>query len=289
MTMNFSKIAVHNFVFHADDVVSVAALSVLYKHDPEVLRVSSRDGEAQEKARQDGFVLLDVGGGELDHHSVEARNNAYTNGVIKSALGKVLDQAVRDSKISGEETEVLLMNGLYDLQARDNGQDFAGVASPFGFVHWLNGPNPADDHDQAWRFKQAVNMAKQVFSAMVEDAKKASPEHEECLKAFEVMGGDGIADFPHHMGHSVLECQMWNAAHPDREVRFFTFPGRDGFMIQAVNKVGSFELNHALPHAGLRNEALNEAAGITDGIFVHPNGFIGSAETIESCHKIAGK
>jgi len=282
----FNKIAVHDFVFHQDEVVAVAAISVLYG-EPEVVRIPSRDAEAHKKYADEGYTLIDVGGSEFDHHG-SARDKKYDNGIWYSALGKVLAQAVKDNKLSQEMLDIMLFNGLYALQAKDNGQDFEGVESPFSFIHWLNGQDPADNHDQAWRFDDAVKMAKRIFSAMLRDAEKAIPDHTECVKSFESMGEDGIADFPHHMGHSVLECQIWNAEHPDREVKFFTFPnGRGSFMIQGVNKVGSFALNYELPFKGLRGEELNEAAGIDDGVFVHANGFIGGADSVEGCHKLA--
>jgi len=283
----FDKIAVHDFVFHADEVVVVAAISVLYGDPADIVRIPSRDAEAHASYRELGYTLIDIGTGEFDHHG-PARDKQYGNGIYYSALGKVLAQAVKDFKLKQEVLDILLFNGLYALQAQDNGQDFDGIESPFGFVHWLNSPDPADNADQMWRFKDAVKMAKRVFEAMVRDAEKAIPDHIECIEAFEAMGEDGIADFPHHMGHSVLECQLWNAEHPDREVKFFTFPnGRGSFMVQGVNKVGSFALNHSLPFKGLRGEELNEAAGIDDGVFVHANGFIGGADSIESCHKLA--
>jgi uncharacterized UPF0160 family protein len=285
----FKKIAVHDFLFHADEVVAVAAISVLYGTPEEVVRIPSRSKETHASYAEQGYTLVDIGEGQFDHHG-KAHDWQYNNGVYLSALGKVLKQAVKDGKLKQEELDILLFNGLYALQAKDNGQDFDGVPSPFGFIHWLNGPDPADDHDQEWRFKDAVKMAKRVFAAMLRDAKEAIYEHTECVEAFKAMGEDGIADFPHHMSHGVLECQIWNASHPEKEVKFFTFDnGRGSFMVQGVNKVGSFALNHELPFKGLRDAELNTAAGIDDGVFVHANGFIGGADSLESCHKLAAQ
>ena len=279
------KVAVHDFVFHADEVAAVAAICVFYGVE-DIVRIPSRDAEAHKKYEDMGYILVDVGEGQFDHHG-KAHDWQYNNGIYMSALGKVLKQAVKDGKLKQEELDIMLFNGLYALQAQDNGQDFDGIENPFGFVRWLNGPNPADDHDQMWRFERAVTTARNVFASMVRDAEKAVLDHPECVAAFEAMGEGGIADFPHHMGHSVLECQMWNEANPEKEVKFFTFPnGRGSFMIQGVNKVGSFALNRSLPFKGLRDEELNAAAGISDGVFVHANGFIGGADSIESCHKL---
>jgi len=283
----FEKVAVHDFLFHADEVVAIAAIKVLYGEPEEVVRIPSRDEEKQEELRQQGFTLVDIGGGEFDHHG-SARDWQYNNGIYLSALGKVLKQAVKDGKLEQEELNIMLFNGLYALQAQDNGQDYDGIESPFSFVKWLNGHDPADDRDQAWRFEEAVTTAKKVFAAMKRDAERAALDHDECVKAFKEMGENGIADFPHHMSHSVQECQMWNEVYPEKEVKFFTFPnGRGSYMIQAVNKIGSFALNHELKYKGLRGEELNTAAGITDGVFVHVNGFLGGADSLESCYKLA--
>ena len=241
-----------------------------------------------EKARQDGFVLIDIGGGEFDHHQPEARKDTYANGVIKSSLGHILDRAVSDEILTAEELEILLFNGIYALQAHDNGQGFNGVPSPFWFVSHLNSDDPADDEAQFAAFNEAVGMAAKVLRSMVNNARKIGPEHIECVAAFEAMGDDCVADFPHHMKNSVQECQLWNEEHPEKKVRFFTFPSlRGGFMVQGVNRIGSFVLDHSLPFKGLHDEELNRAAGITDGIFVHANGFLGSTESLASCHILA--
>ncbi len=287
----FEKIAVHDSLFHANEVVACAAIEVLYG-EPTIVRIPFRDDEKQEKARQDGFTLVDIGEGKFDHHGA-ARDWQYNNGIYLSALGKVLKQAVKDGKLTQEELDILLFNGLYDLQAKDNGQDFDGVSSPFGFIRWLNSEDINDDTQQMFRFLDAVSASVDIFRAMLNDAKKSIPEHEKCVEAFEAMGEDGIANFSRHMSHGVQECQRWNDTHPEKEVKFFTFPihkfpMRTEYRIQGVNKVGSFALNHELKYKGLRDEELNAAAGITDGIFVHATGFIGGADSLESCYKLAG-
>lgn len=53
----------------------------------------------------------------------------------------------------------------------------------------------------------------------------------------------------------------------------------------SINK-DSFTNRIDLKHKGLRGGGLDEAAGITDGIFVHATGFIGAAKSLESVLKI---
>jgi len=281
----FKKVAFHDFVFHADDVACAAIIQVLYGKPEKSIRISARDINTLEKATSDGFTLVDVGGGAFDHHSTDSREDTYANGVIKSALGHILDQALHDGKITIYEMEYLLSRGLYSLQAQDNGQDFTGLPSPFGFVRWLNGSNPADDNAQMLQFNIAVEMSVRIIESMLVAAKKAFPDHKDFLVAC-INIKNGIVDLPHYMATAVEEAQDWNDNH-DTQIMFFTFPGADGnYRIQAVNKRGSFDIVCELAFKGLRNHQLNDAAGITDGIFVHPSGFIGAAESLASCRKL---
>ena len=62
------------------------------------------------------------------------------------------------------------------------------------------------------------------------------------------------------------------------------------YMFQAMSlKPDSFQNRVSLhkDYQGLRDDDLNKAAGITDGVFVHATGFIGGAWSLESCIKIA--
>jgi len=69
---------------------------------------------------------------------------------------------------------------------------------------------------------------------------------------------------------------------------FFEAVGEGNFRIQAVSESGF--TNRVSIHKdfrGLRNDDLNSAAGITDGVFIHAAGFIGAATSLESCVKMA--
>lgn len=282
----FKKVAYHNYVFHADEVACAAVIRYLYDSPEMSIRISARDDDKLNRAVMDGFTLVDVGGGRFDHHSTDAMKVTYTNGVIKSSLGYVLDQSVHDGKITEYEMEYLLLHGLYALQASDNGQDFRGVASPFEYVKWLNGSDPADDEAQMQQFNVAVEIGVRIIDSMLKSAKRSLPNHAIFLDAASKMK-DGIVDLPHYMATAVEEAQSWNDKFQAKKIRFFTFPGSDGkFRIQAVNKIGSFALEYELPFKGLRNESLCKAAEILDGIFVHPNGFIASAGSLDSCRKL---
>lgn len=282
----FRNFGTHNGVQHPDEVASYVVAWKLYGKPESFIRISAKDDAALKKAINDGYTLVDVGYGAFDHHQPSAAENTYENGVIKSAVGLVLQQAVNDSLLTEYELKYLLEHGFYALQAADNGQDFNGNVSPFEYVKWLNSSNPSNDEDQMRQFNIAVEMGIKIFDSMLESARRAFPDHKIFVDAATKMKY-GIVDLPHYMSTTVEEAQSYNADNPDNPIWFFTFQGTDGnYRIQAVNKTGSFALEHELAFKGLRGKDLCDKAQIPDGIFVHKNGFIAGAESLESCHKL---
>ena len=285
----FKKIAIHNGVFHADDVVSVALIKELYGEDIILERVSFRDKETQGSLVARGFTFIDIGEGQFDHHQLEHKTDEYKyacNGILKSALGLVLDQCVADGKLTEEEVRYMLNKGLYSLQAKDNGQDISMdtfMVSPFEYIVWLNSEDIYSG-EQEVMCREAIAMSQKIIRGMINGARKSIQEHEECIAAFKA-AENGVANFPCHMTNGITECQQWNEEHPEHKIVFYTFPGGEGgYMIRAVNKPGKKEVMQPLRFCGLRNEELNEAAGIDDGIFVHASGFLGSAGSLENCY-----
>lgn len=93
------KLAVHNGVFHADDVLCVAMIKNKLKElglSREVEIIRSRNPETLAQAD----IIMDVGGGKYDHHSSD--NPAQENGVLMAACGKVADELYE-----GEELKML--------------------------------------------------------------------------------------------------------------------------------------------------------------------------------------
>lgn len=289
----FEKIAVHDGVFHADDVVSIAFIKELYGENIRIKRVNQRDTETQKELAARGYTLIDVGCGEFDHHQPEHKTDEckyMNNGILKSSLGLVLDQCIADGKLLAEEVKFLLDKGLYVLQAKDNGQDVKmdGLTeSPFGYIVWLN----CDDiysEEQDEFFLGAVDITQVVVHRMILDARKVVREHKECIEALK-NAKDGVVNFPHYMTNGVKECQRWNKKHTSKEkILFLTFPDKNGneYKILGISKPGKLEVIQPLRFCGLRDEELNKAAGISDGIFVHANGFLGGAGSLESCYKL---
>jgi len=64
---DYIKMFTHNGLFHADDVFAAAMLSLMCD-DYEVVR----GGDEEIPSNEDGsWIVFDIGGGELDHHTPE--------------------------------------------------------------------------------------------------------------------------------------------------------------------------------------------------------------------------
>jgi len=88
-----------------------------------------------------------------------------------------------------------------------------------------------------------------------------------------------------------LLCECEDKNNETGKVKFVLFQDFGGsWRISTVSTdAGSFAFRASIKKAwcGLRDNDLSEAAGITDGVFVHMSGFIGGAKSYESVLKMA--
>jgi uncharacterized UPF0160 family protein len=300
-TLNSCVIATHDGVFHADDVMAVASLLVLY---PDAKIVRTRDAARLDRAD----VVVDVGAvydpdrGRFDHHQ-RGRAGGRENGVLFSSFGLIWRHyASRVMTALGVPEEHFAAVGLQvdrdlvqPIDAVDNGQNlyeggkavFTGI-STVSLSAVLSGFNPSwhmpeKDFDacflQAVGFAQAV-LRNEVASALGEAMAKA-------VVAEAIAASDG--------GPIVVLSQFapWGDQVRDEApaALFCVFPSETGtWMVQAVNaKAGTFESRRLLPEswAGLRDEAFSAAVDLPDGVFCHPGRFICGAKSKASALRLA--
>lgn len=298
--MDTIHVMVHDGVFHADDVVSVALikicirmLSAVYPCEIEVTR--SRKTEAFLEKNQDHlYLVLDVGGGKYDHHNKD--RETYPNGVMYSAVGKIL-RDIPDSLISKELKEELLINGLYGVQAQDNGQkDLAkDFQNPFTFVHQFNA-NWTENlygEEQNAAFDKAVEMAKTVLERLFKNC-KAKIDGEHIVKKCASVNSPIIElpDFVSGWQATVIE-ENKNRKNSDK-IRFVVFPQGKQYRVQAVPmENGSFEVLTKLSGDFIGEnpedtpEKVKNLLGNDDVVFCHPGRFIAGARSKETCIAMA--
>ena len=296
-------IGTHDGVFHADDVMAVAALTIV---TPSATIVRTRD-----PARlADCQIVVDVGGvfdastGRFDHHQ-KGRAGDRPNGVLYSSFGLIwrefgqaLIRALTEGRLDGEQADAVYAivdrELVQPVDAIDNGQalyeggepSFAGVTG-VSLSSVLSGFNPAwnegGDFDRA--FGGAVAVAQTVISNAVRSAVGDVLARSIVRAAIEASkrGPVVVLDRFAPWGDQVRDDAP--------EALFVVFPSETGtWMVQAIQAVpGTFQSRKLLPEAwaGLRDEEFSVAVGISDGVFCHPGRFIGGAKTRESALKLA--
>ena len=253
----------HGFIAHADEVVSEVLLRTVYNAKGVCARINTRD-EADMTAHKDDF-FFDCGNGMFDHHSATDKEITYPNGIILSSIGKILEAAVNDGKLTRFVADYLLMNGLYALQAQDNGQDSNEFYRPFQVITLMS----EKDTD----FEYLVSLAQTIFDKLLADAKTAEQNWPVFCKQASQMK-DGIICSEHMNAFGLFAC-MWNAEHECNRVLFHVFPSiRGGFMGETVKQFsGSF--------IDICSFAQEDKAATPDAVFVHNSGFLCQAETEE--------
>ena len=163
-------VGTHNGIFHCDEVVAVAILSILNK-DANVRVIRSRD---LKHLAENTDLLVDVGGGEFDHHQ-KGGNGARENGIKYASAGLIWREYGQEliSKLAGnalEQKEVSAIADVIDkdiiqsVDMEDNGQ--LAASHPFKFItsflpNWNSEPN----YDE--KFEQCVNVVSTTLENII--------------------------------------------------------------------------------------------------------------------------
>lgn len=285
MEKKFSEItnvAVHDGVFHADDVLCVALINVIAKKGNATAYIRTRDQDRIDNAD----IACDVGLGEFDHHQDE--KEFYENGIMYAACGKVARALAADPEITNfgyEELEMLLVKALYAVQAFDNGQD--GVPSypnPFSFVSTFNVLNSnggvyGPRQDEA--FNACLCMAEIVLANILGQIKEEISDRH----IVEV----GINTRKNRTAVFTAYCRGWqnmlvdfNDSHINDEIFIVVFPGRGTqWNIQVVPKTkdpANHEAWASIP------EMVKDIPGF---VFRHTGAFMAVFETKEAALEAA--
>ncbi len=167
---NLSKIdtvTVHNGVFHADDVATVALIEIILERDVKVIR--TRDVETIEAAKADEACLVaDVGNGDFDHHGQDNQSNKF--GIPHAAVGKVFNWVIENvgdlpdgafKQAAGKPGFKPAMDDFYEavlslIELTDN-KGLAAAPNPLVAIIASFNSMPGDPDDN---FREAVKFAK---------------------------------------------------------------------------------------------------------------------------------
>jgi uncharacterized UPF0160 family protein len=287
------RVVTHSGTFHADDVFAFAVLRAAFG-DFDFTR--TRDAASITTAD----LVFDVGGiydpqqRRYDHHMRDLPRRA--DGTPYSSVGLIwrdYGRAALPRLVAGIEAEAFdavwgdIDAGIVvSIDQADNG---VAAVSPGHLSLLIEAFNPA------WGSAQSYDEAFQEAAVFAEGIliRACGRAHAEAQAMALVLAAAGRAPDPRIV---VLDRKLpWEkAVYEGRldELLFIVYPGEDRtawYCRTVPPEPGSFGQRLALPESwrGLQDEAFSKAAGIPDGVFCHPSGFIGGARSLESTVRLA--
>lgn len=287
------KVVTHSGTFHADDVFACAVLrAALGEFD----FVRTRDAAVIASAD----IVFDVGGvydtanKRYDHHmrDLPRREDGtpYSSvGLVwreygRAALAKFVP-GIEDSTIDAVWRDID-NTIILPIDLADNGVSSAGPGHLALLIEAFNPTwNSAQSYDEA--FAEAVVMAREILERSSRHA------YAEASAMGLVLAARREARDPRII---VLDRKLpWEKAVFDgglSELLFVIYPNEDlssWYCRTVPPEPNSFGQRLSLPEAwrGLQDEAFSRVAGIPDGVFCHPSGFIGGARSQASAIHLA--
>jgi uncharacterized UPF0160 family protein len=283
------KIGTHNGVFHADEVMAIAALQLI-NNDPHVIR--TRD----QRTLDECDIIVDVGGvydpdnGRFDHHQ-RGFELCRENGIKYSSFGLVwlkygfviVNNMLEDcddiihAVVRG--VDEMLVEGV---DALDNGQvptPQGGRVIPSAIISLYN-KNWYESHDMNnyGHFMAAVSAAGDIIVNAIKSVYGVELAREVVREA--------VAEATDPRIIVMERFAPWqdtiNAISNDALYMVFPAETGDTWMIQCVPpERGSFEKRKPLPGqwSGLRDGQLSAVVGIPDAVFCHVGLFICGARS----------
>ena len=289
--MNTNKkiiIGTHDGIFHQDEVVAIALLSLFIGSDFEIIRTRN----SQLLASCD--YVVDVGGGEFDHH-MPGGNGTRIDGVPYASAGlvwkkyatNILSNFTCPNELIECITNRIDTNIIEPVDKIDNG---IYATSLFNFIP-LYIPNWNDDFNKVdAQFNQALSIAINILhTAISKEISNAISDNLMCELIFERTKYSPILEIPNQYidwKPQVIEANQL----PSISIYFVVFPyPSGGYAAQAVPPSISepFKQRISFPTewAGLTT-TLPVVSGVETATFCHNNLFFVRAKTKEDVIKL---
>uniref|UniRef100_A0A0K6S812 Metal-dependent protein hydrolase n=1 Tax=Chromera velia CCMP2878 TaxID=1169474 RepID=A0A0K6S812_9ALVE len=314
-------LATHSGKFHCDEVLGMAMLRLLPRYQHAKIVRSRNPSELQE-----ADVVIDVGAVfdpealRFDHHQREftevfghggfEKTKLSSAGLVYKFFGKEILKT--HFGVSDDETVELLFLRVYEnlmesVDAIDNGVQICEGAPKYkirtDLASRVDRLNPAWNEEgkcEMKAFEEAMVIAREEFEAHVNglitrwlpareiveravaDRKSIHPSGRAILLETSCPFKEHLYEIEKATGLNNTESEILYAVYADRGAT-------ESWRVHAVSDPDDgFKSRKFLPARlrGLRDEALSEAAGIPDMIFIHASGFIGGAKTKESALRL---
>lgn len=300
----------HDGLFHADDVFAAALLSLIAEETHIV-----RGGDEDIPKDKENWIIFDIGGGELDHHTPEnkAANGCHpSTNIPYAACGLVwrkyhreilleqgceernIDKAYRrlesslilgidaaDNAFDPVADEINLMPNITDDQKKRIIHAAKTALTVSQIIKDFNPPwNSSLDSYEA--FLDAVSFAKDILLNRIDSILSSMEGRDFVLRAIQYSAGHIMIMDQFAPWEGVLYSQRYDAKAND--IWYVISPAlRGGWNIQCalIDSADRTVYRHPFPKEwyGLRGEELREASGIPSASFCHASGFLANADT----------
>lgn len=293
MAINSKKLITHNGSFHTDDIFACATLSLMLEKAGEEFEViRTRDAEII----NGGDYVFDVGGihdestNRFDHHQTGGAGSRES-GIEYSSFGLVWKKFGEDLA-GGEKAKMIIDRHLVaPVDASDNGFDLVESKHeifPYLIQDFFRVMRPTwreTDLDVDQMFLKSVAIAKDILSREIIHAKDSVSADETILSIYENTEDKRIIVLDKNYDRKeVLEKLA--------ETIYIVYPRStdNSWGVEAMRKdFKSFENKKNLPKswAGLKDDALQKASGVSDAMFCHRALFMAVAKSKEGAIKLA--
>ena len=299
----------HDGQFHADEVFATAMFSLIAK-DIHVER-----GPDTEVPEGSDWIVYDIGGGPLDHHTPENKeNNGFHPGteipyaacglVWKAYAGEILAELdcperyvdrvfsrVENSLILGidaEDNEVSPVRTVLERMPSVSGDQKQEILrssrTSLTITQIIKDFNPTwnSDLDPYECFMDAVSFAKDILLNRIYSAISSLDARDFVLRAIDYSANHILIMDQFAPWEGVLYSQRSNPKAQD--IWYAVYPAlRGGWNIQCARAEGEDRnvYRHPFPKEwyGQRGEDLQKASGVKTAVFCHVSGFLACAET----------
>ncbi len=301
----------HDGIFHADEVFATALLSLMCE---EINVVRGSDTEIPEDTSD--WIVYDIGGGELDHHTPENKENNGTHpgtSVPYAACGLVwrkyykeileaedcperyIEQVFRrmDTSlflgIDAEDNAYNPVAGAADLMPNltdDQKKELVTQAkTSFTVSQVIKDFNPKwnSDTDPYDAFLDAVDFAKDVILNRLDSVISSLDARDYVMRCIDYSANHIMIMEEFAPWEGILYGQKSNPKAQD--IWYVISPAlRGGWNVHCalVDSDDRTVYRHPLPQSwyGLRYEELQKVSGIETAIFCHASGFLAGCETM---------
>ena len=262
------QVATHDGIFHADELLACAALSIAYGRDNLAI-IRTRDAEVLDLATHDEDTwVIDVGNDfnpsmlNFDHHMRDF-NVPNRHGNKLSSFGMVVEALLRRSFFSEVRQQLLDFSNKVDLM--DNGVE---VAEDLRFISVFNSYSDNEEFSFYAALQTAIAYLRSLINKWKED-------HLTNLRLNDALGNmteDGII---YHSSYIPVD----ERANAIPEAKLVVYKSKAGtYNIQSVNvgETKDFSVRCPAPSKwlGLRDNELIRASGGLPLTFCHVGGFL---------------